>query len=96
MYGCLPARLEGRITLPKGQFSFASDPVLTWRPIILSDNEESEVVFELGFPDKLQKDFRESNENKSPFLSSQRLDVFGMLPATDLACKWLADDLCGG
>ena len=93
MYGCLPARLEGRITLPKGQVSFASDPVLTWRPIILSDNEESEVVFELGVPDKLQKDFRESNENKSPFLSSQRLDVFGMLPATDLACKWLADDL---
>ena len=93
MYSCLPARLEGRITLPKGQVSFASDPVLTWRPIILSDNEVSEVVFELGVPDKLQKDFREGNESKSPFLMEQGLDVFGMLPATDLACKWLADDL---
>ena len=93
MYGCLPARLEGRITLPKGQVSFASDPVLTWRPIILSDNEESEVVFELGVPDKLQKDFRESNESKSPFLIEQRLHVFGMQPATELACEWLADDL---
>ena len=93
MYGCLPARLEGRITLPKGQISFASDPVLTWRPIILSDNEESEVVFELGVPDKLQKDFRESNESKSPFLMEQGLDLFGTQPATELACEWLADDL---
>ena len=93
MYGCLPARLEGRITLPKGQVSFASGPSLTWRLIVLSDNEESEVVFELGVPDKLHKDFRDSNESKSPFLRSQRLDVFGTQPATELACEWLADDL---
>ena len=93
MYGCLPARLEGCLTLPKGQDSFTSDPVLTWCPIILSDHEESEVVFELGVPDKLRKEFRESNEGKSPFLSSQRLNVFGMQPATKLACEWLSDDL---
>ncbi|MCY3899574.1 MAG: hypothetical protein OXF86_13445 [Caldilineaceae bacterium] len=93
MYGCLPARLEGRITIPKGQDSFASGPVLTWRPIILSDNAESEVAFELGVPDKLHKDFRESNESKSPFLAEQRLNVFGMQPATKLACEWLSDDL---
>ena len=93
LYECLPARLEGRLTLPNGQDSAKLWPVLTWCLVALSPNEESVVAFEIGLPDKMKKDFWESNENKSPFLRSQVLDVSGRQPATELACKWLADDL---
>lgn len=93
LYNCLPARLEGRLTFPEGSDSSRSGPALTWLPIALPKNEESRVSFELGVPDKLEKTFNESKENESPFLIWQRLDVFGVQPATDLACKWLADDL---
>ena len=93
LYNCLPARLEGRLTFPEEPDPRGAGPVLTWLPIALPRNDESRVSFELGVPDKLEKAFRESNESKSPFLIWQRLDVFGMQPATDLACKWLANDL---
>ena len=93
MYDCLPARLEGRLTLSSEESDYMSAPGLTWRSIALSPYEESRVEFEIGAPDELEADFFSGDEERSQFLHWQRIEVYGLLPATNLACKWLTDEL---
>ena len=93
LYSCLPAKLEGRLTLSNGESDYMSAPGLTWQSIALSPHEESRVEFEIGAPDELEADFFSGDEDRSQFLHWQRIEVYGLLPATNLACKWLTDEL---
>ena len=107
LYRLLPVRLEGSLT--KHASDGGIWPGLSWRPIILPGGQESHVVFELGEPDDERPDigryFEEQREafrrlrNGDPddvglfCVGPSALDVSSDCPATELAHRWLLDEL---
>ena len=89
----MPVRLEGRLDAVGRGGSVRLGPVLSWYPRPLPADESSSVAFESGTPDGLKEEWQASLGEKPTFLVSEVLDVFGTLPATGLATKWLSNDL---
>ena len=90
MHSLLPVRLEGRLRIPEGQGNILAGPDLTWVPSKLAPTENSVVDFSLGESKRLYEGFR---EGLYPFHVNQGLDVYGLMPATQLACTWLRGEL---
>ena len=107
LYRLLPVRLEGGLSrLDQGGMEF---PWLDWKPVILQGNETSHVafVFEAENTRRWQSDdyfavqrdafaqLRQGDaERLALFRSTSALDV-DPRPATQLAYKWLHDELRG-
>ena len=105
----LPAKLEGRLTIPRRQEGntdpprSSGDPVLTWWPRPLNEREESQVAFRLQAGGEAGREETrrsievartESFERMGHFRRvTTRLRVFGPRPAGGLAHKWLTDGL---
>ena len=108
LYRLMPVRLEGSLSrLHRGGMQF---PWLDWEPVILQSNEPSHVsfVFEAESTRRWQSDdyFAEQRdafarlrrgdaERLALFRSSLALDGPEPRPATQLAYKWLHDELRG-
>lgn len=89
-----PAKLEGGLVLPDRQDVLSIDPILTRAISPLSAGEESIATFKImsqEMCDEFIKSHRETREFWS--YSSGILQDFGSRPATEIACKWLIDDL---
>ena len=88
-----PVRLEGRLVLPGQQGTDRSEPWLHWYPRPLPAGETPSVSFELGISEEIWEVFESSWDHDSLFSISEVLDVYGVLPATKLALRWLSRDL---
>ncbi len=89
-----PAKLEGGLVLPDRQDVLSIDPILTRAISPLSAGEESIATFKImsqEMCDEFIKSHRETREFWS--YSSGILQDFDSRPATEIACKWLIDDL---
>ena len=99
----LPVKLEGRLFVPNPPPRGREWPILTWWPRPLGEQEESHVAFELGFRDPASEDStrlaieaaRQEFLNRAEgfWYSTGLLHVDGHRPATELAHKWLIDEL---
>ena len=99
----LPVQLEGRLFVPNPPSQGREWPILTWWPRPLGEQEESHVAFELGFGDPASEDSTRLaiEAARQEFLdraegfwySTGLLHVNGLRPATELAHKWLINDL---
>ena len=98
-----PVRLEGRLILPHPSAPGNEWPTLTWWPRSLSQQEESHVAFELGSWDQTSQDStsemietarQETLKHVGAFwYSTGVLRISGFRPATELAHRWLIDEL---
>ena len=107
LYRLLPVRLEGLLT--KHEIDGVVLSGLSWRPIVLPQEQESNVDFEFGESDDerldIERYFEEQREafgrlrNGDPdavglfCVGPSALDVLSDCPATELAHKWLLDEL---
>ena len=99
----LPVKLEGRLFIPSPPSRGREWPFLTWWPRPLGEQEESHVAFELGVRDPASEDSirlaieaarQESLKSVGEFwYSTGLLHISGFRPATELAHKWLIDEL---
>ena len=99
----LPVRLEGRVFIPNPPSRSREWPFLTWWPRPLGEQEESHVAFELGVRDPASEDStrlaieaarQESLKRVGEFWHfTGLLHISGFRPATELAHKWLIDEL---
>ena len=99
----LPVRLEGRLFIPNPPSRGREGPYLTWWPRPLGEHEESQVAFELGSRDPASNDStrlaieaaRQESLNRVDgfWHSTERLHVDGPGPATELAHRWLINEL---
>ena len=99
----LPVRLEGRLFVPNPPSRGREWPHLTWWPRPLGEHEQSQVAFELGVSNPASQDSirlatetaREESLNRVGefWYSIGLLHISGYRPATELAHKWLIDDL---
>ncbi len=100
LYANLPAKFEGRIQMPQTR---GGVPYLSWWPRFLGTGQESKVEFELRPSDSFNMDeVREKMktaeaENMSragvSWRSGEIIHVGGRRPASEMAQKWLIDDL---
>ena len=108
LYQLLPVRLEGTLTFPRDNDDIRLGPKLTWRSRSLQAGEESVAAFTLNdqgwtfldnesyFADEASrlKILRPQSEVEySLSVVHTVLDVFGFLPSTELAIKWISEDL---
>ena len=108
LYRLLPVRLEGNLALPGAYDDIRLGPGLTWRSRSLHVGENSFAAFTLGDQNGAIDDRMSYFEDEANRLKTLRpesdveyslsvvltvLDVFGFLPATELATRWLNDDL---
>ena len=99
----LPVRLEGRLIIPRPSVERNEQPFLDWWPRPVGDREESQVAFELGDLDHINQhailDMIESakqecfNHGYGFWSSRSALHVSGFRPATELAHRWLVDEM---
>ena len=99
----LPVRLEGRLFIPNPPSRDREWPYLTWWPRPLGEQEESHVAFELAGRDPASEDStrlameaarQESLKGVGEFwYPTGLLHISGSRPATELAHKWLIDEL---
>ena len=104
----LPVRIEGTLTVHDDQHD-APLPSLSWYPMILPTDEASSVAFQLGPTDPYQHDanryfedqgsafarLRGESPERAPLFYARvlMLEDTSSRPATELAHKWLAEDL---
>ena len=107
LYRLLPVRFEGLVT--RRTIGDTEWPGLWWRPIILPRGQDSDVDFHFGQADEQLLDIeshfeeqrdayvrlREGNADDGVIFYSggSALDLISSRPATDLAHRWLADEL---
>ncbi len=99
----LPVRLEGRLIVPHPSATGDEWPILDWWARPLSEQEESQVAFELGSRDQASQESTgrmieaakpEALESVDEFWYEMTLlRIDGFRPATELAHKWLIDEL---
>ena len=89
-----PAKLEGGLVLPDRQDVLSIDPILTRAISPLSAGEESIATFEI-MSQEMCNEFIKSHIETREFwsYSSGILQDFDSRSATEIACKWLIDDL---
>ena len=104
-----PVKLMGRLTILHPEEGHVrptfppKEPILTWWPLALNSHEESQVAFEL---DPQTQSSREEvrllidSARKASYARTEafyrvttRLHVFGPRPATELAHRWLIEEL---
>ena len=104
----LPVRIEGTLTIHDERYDVPM-PRLSWYPTILPTGEESCVAFQLGPTNASQHDadryfedqgsafarLRGGNPERAPlfYVGFSMLEDSSSRPATELAHKWLAEDL---
>ena len=89
-----PAKLEGGLVLPDRQDVLSIDPILTRVISPLSAGEESIATFKIMSQEKCNEFIKSHIETREFWsYSSGILQPFGSRPATEIACKWLIDDL---
>ncbi len=99
----LPVRLEGRLFIPNPPSRGREWPFLTWWHRPLGEQEESHVAFELAGRDPANEEStrlaieaarQESLRDVGEFwYSTGLLHISGSRPATELAHRWLIDEL---
>lgn len=107
IYATLPAQLTGTLTVRDGE-DYASGPVLTWWFDPIRADAATSVRFSLGeLPADAVFGAKPGGEQYTKLIAmrprarrwlhasrhQQALDIFGSTPATQLAFRWLADDL---
>ena len=106
LYRLLPVRLEGRLTCSRTHESASVGPSLTWWTRSLPAGEQSAVVIEMGGREDFDhfSYWREEEENLKKLhpeyetppalpVSGGGGAIFNDRPATDLAQRWLIDEL---
>ena len=86
----LPVRFEGRLFIPNPSSRGREWPFLTWWPRPLGEQGESHVAFELAGRDPANE---ESTDVGEFWYSTGLLHISGSRPATELAHRWLIDEL---